>query len=78
MFTVLHRNDGVDNFHSADRIERIGPHANTGPEGVVLSTKAAGEAIVLYDGDVFVMNEVGATVATYRIPSRNTGPGGTE
>jgi hypothetical protein len=76
MFTVMHDKDGIQTFHKAIRVQRIGPHASIGPECVHLLAdpdhKESGVSVAaLYGGVVYVMNEKGATVGHYALPSDN-------
>lgn len=69
MFTVLHKLHGVERLFEAEKLSYKGPHATTGPNGVILDD-ADGASVddrgrVLHYGSVYVMNESGATVASY-------------
>lgn len=73
MFTVMHDKDGTQTFHKAMRVQRIGPHANIGPEAVhLLADPGHGEdgvsVSMLRGGVVYVMNDAGATVGHYKLP----------
>lgn len=69
MFTVMHRAGGVDRFYSMKSVKYVGPLANVGPGGVHLSaTDDPADPITFIPyGQVFVMNDKGATVAKYEL-----------
>lgn len=69
MFTVLHRADGVERIHQAVEVTYYGQSASTGagvaPSVALSYANPDNLPLSVTHGDVFVMNEQGATVAKY-------------
>lgn len=75
MFTVLHRENGIERLYPAAAVIARGPHATEGPQGVAVERTIKGDgSFLILSGDVFVMNEAGATVATYKFGPAPTPP----
>lgn len=72
MFTVLHKSDrGVEMLYNANHIQFIPPSEKAGDTGGVHMLCGPGDAAPgvhvggITEGEVFIMNEKGATVARY-------------
>ncbi len=70
MLTVNHTSNGIETIYQTTVATYIGPNAVYGSGGLSIDHPDPSRisAKLLQDGDAFVMNSAGATVAKYHLP----------
>jgi hypothetical protein len=70
VFTIMQRINGSDLFFSAENVHYVGPFSESeGPSDTIVLLQEDGVKSHLIGGEVFVMNERGATVGRYVLPN---------